>query len=470
MELTFIGHQSWMLSSGAHRILVDPILDISFGTNKNLQFELRPSRRVYLKKVPAPSAVILSTEHLQHFQPRSFKAMRDHGWHTPVFVHRLFPACAVEILTKLGFTVQRLADGEVMRSGPFEFALFTNSATVLPWDRRVASVAFSEGAQSIVIQSDTIPSPRLANWITSGKRELVALIATNNSFAVRAGTGAGLSNIFPVRTRADYGAVGARSLIGSLLDPFKDFPFTPNLIIVGAGYRDTRGVMLPPQWTQSELAALANQLSLETRISAPRPGQCANLDLKMCWSKIEWISELPDHPPTVDVFADDPWRMLRLFPSSEPSDTEEQKLMAALSELAQAAILAPFGKTLVRTNRHLDRWLGRQRFVLQLMESVGGRDYSLDLTDALFHEVPHTGDDALRRYPFGIRVSRADFIALLDGDIQIWELSLVCARQWYISQFTESPMAFLYSYFAESIRQDLAATSYARDLQISSSL
>lgn len=138
---------------------------------------------------------------------------------------------------------------------------------------------------------------------------------------------------------------------------------------------------------------------------------------------------------------------------------------AALRELARAMVGSPFGRELLRVGHYLGRWLGPERFVLQFVDGEGA-DLLLDLSLVEFVRRPLSGDAALRSFPFGIRTTEADFAAVLEGRLQIWELSMVGARQWYVCDRFKSPMACLYTIFNEAVRQDLARASYAHDLRV----
>src|SRR6185436_10787934 len=54
MDITFIGHQSFMVHHGATRILVDPLLEREFGLSQTPRLEVFPSRTVDLKAMPCP--------------------------------------------------------------------------------------------------------------------------------------------------------------------------------------------------------------------------------------------------------------------------------------------------------------------------------------------------------------------------------------------------------------------------------
>jgi len=58
----------------------------------------------------------------------------------------------------------------------------------------------------------------------------------------------------------------------------------------------------------------------------------------------------------------------------------------------------------------------------------------------------------------------SDVTALFAGRLQAWELGSCSFRQWFLGAPVESPTAFLYAYFDEANRSDLAGKNYAYQL------
>ena len=64
MEITFLGHQSWLISHESTHVLVDPILADRFGSNDGI--EIYPPRTIDIEHFPPVSAIFLSHEHSDH--------------------------------------------------------------------------------------------------------------------------------------------------------------------------------------------------------------------------------------------------------------------------------------------------------------------------------------------------------------------------------------------------------------------
>lgn len=451
---------SWMLGTAEHHLLVDPVLTPSFGTTPALQFVIDPPRHIDVDAMPQVDAILLTTEHLQHFQPRTFRLLAERSRRPNVHVHRMFPTCASDILTRLGFEVVRHANGEEASAGPWRFAFFTNPKETHCWDSRVAAVVVRDHLHTVVVQSDTLPSRALAAHVRRSPTPLRCVIATYNALLAEQGSGAGLTNALPIRERAQRGAAGVRLLAGALVEPFRALPPTPHLLIAGSGYKDSRGVMQAPARTPQAIARIADELSLGTRVIAPLPGQRTCLESGEDWRDVPWIERVPTRAATTEALGEGAGRLAGIY-ADAPGGLNEH----ALRELARAIVGSGFGRELLRVGHYLGRWLGPERFVIQLVDGEGF-DLVLDLCIVDFVRRPLSGDAALRTYPFGVRTTEADFAAVLRGHLQIWEFSMVAARQWYLCNRFVSPMAFFYSYFNEAIHQDLARVSFERDLLV----
>lgn len=68
------------------RILVDPVVEASFGHSPRLRFEIHPARRIDLDLMPRVDAVVVTNEHLDHFHLPSLRRlpMRRTRRHAPV--------------------------------------------------------------------------------------------------------------------------------------------------------------------------------------------------------------------------------------------------------------------------------------------------------------------------------------------------------------------------------------------------
>ena len=127
-----------------------------------------------------------------------------------------------------------------------------------------------------------------------------------------------------------------------------------------------------------------------------------------------------------------------------------------LQNIAKLMLLCKMGALLVRTNKYLDTPLTPERLILNFRcANKTVRQYALNINTASFDYLPSTAEDLFKKYPFGIDIYIEDFIALLNGEIQIKELALANIKQWYIGDKISSPIAFLLNYFSIQQRGDL---------------
>src|SRR4051812_36110603 len=121
MELTFLGHQSWMIEHGSTCVLLDPVLAPNFGHTPNVDFRVWPPRRIRVAEMPPVHAIFLSHEHLDHFHLPSLDLLPRA---TPFYVGPLMPAVVVRAVEALGFSVQRLALEAPLRVGALELTWY----------------------------------------------------------------------------------------------------------------------------------------------------------------------------------------------------------------------------------------------------------------------------------------------------------------------------------------------------------
>ena len=53
MEVTLLGHQSWLITSGNTNILIDPVLYDSFGSGDDNSIEIYPPRLINFNVMPS---------------------------------------------------------------------------------------------------------------------------------------------------------------------------------------------------------------------------------------------------------------------------------------------------------------------------------------------------------------------------------------------------------------------------------
>jgi UDP-MurNAc hydroxylase len=124
MQLTFVGHASWMVRSGKTSLLTDPTLEPTFTGGA---WEVSPSRQVSIDTLPKLDAIFISHAHRDHFDIATLARLRRSC--------RVFCAADSEILyalQRLGFEdVVPVSAWSVHTLGALEL-LFTPSEVSFP--------------------------------------------------------------------------------------------------------------------------------------------------------------------------------------------------------------------------------------------------------------------------------------------------------------------------------------------------
>src|SRR5687767_7612097 len=72
MKCTFVGHATWLVQAGRGTVLMDPLLVPAF---RDGLFEVCPTRRVRIERLPALDAIVLSHAHRDHFDLATLAAL-----------------------------------------------------------------------------------------------------------------------------------------------------------------------------------------------------------------------------------------------------------------------------------------------------------------------------------------------------------------------------------------------------------
>jgi hypothetical protein len=482
MKATSLGHLGWHLADGTTALLVNPVLEGSFGSTHEHRFFLFPRRTIALAEMGHVDGIVLTNEHIQNFHPPSLALMPRS---VPIFIGCETPPFLRHILLDLGFTVERLGHGESRLVGTIEFALFRGASTTLAMDGTVHSllVTSTKSNATLAIQSECRVHPDLVTRATAPGRKLKAFVATHN-FQLRAnGTLGFLSNAFPLPDESASGFVGIEVLNGILNEVSEHFGVVEAVILAGNGYTTHTDGQPMFRWDNQTLAGIANSLSLWSRVFAPLPSDTIHLDGSRVqiesgaasWVRLEPLcqerpqSKIPDEGSEVEA---------AYLESALPALTHEREneflgseLKVALSSLRKALLLSDLGEELLRVSSFLEGPLGPRRLVLRLCRE--GRNpepllLALDLSRGEFVEVPSSEDATLmRRYPFGLDLPLSDLEGLLRGAIQFWELAtLGVVRQWYVCDRMKSPVCFMLTYFSERLHPALAESTYRSSLTL----
>lgn len=484
LELTFLGHQTWLISRNQSHVLLDPVLGNSFGHSDELDFRVYPPRDIDLARMPVPDAMVLSHEHLDHFHLPSIDRLPRSA---PFYVGTLMPRSVSDAIEALGFQVHRVDFGEPFQVGDLELTLFAASAETVFWEKRVTqvyAVPCDARELGVFIGVDAILAESFLDRLGAGMYPpLRGVVVANNSQQVPPGALGAYSNLLPMpperTTERSGGRFPGLSILHAVMQTYlEDVPGNPDVILCGSGFLSMSAAFGPFLFSDNQrLAALANELSMTARAHGPLPGEKVTLrpdDTEV--SAVGWVtlnkammSELlaqqaaflrsPKQPPFEPIMG--------AFASDREAEEARAQVEAELAFLGRALLISKVGMLAVHTDEYLDGPLGPRRILFRFLGGPGGApcQYAFDFAASCFVPVDTPVNQALTTYPFGVEMYLKDFVAVLDGRLQIWEVGGARMRAWFVGPVYESVVSFLFEQYGEQVRQDLAARLYERAIQ-----
>jgi glyoxylase-like metal-dependent hydrolase (beta-lactamase superfamily II) len=471
LQLTFLGHQTWLVEGDGHRALVDPVLGDGFGLSPALEFRIWPPRRIDVGQMPALDAIVLTHEHLDHFHLPTLDRLDRR---IPVFTGTLLPGAVAEAIESLGFTVHRLDHDGVIQYGDLTVRLYPAGAKTLFWeDRVVQPVARLGQGPSVFIGVDADLSDVYVQQVRDGLQPMPRLaVVSNNSQIAPPGTPGSDTNLLPGAGDVRGRKSGLRVLQELLLDYLEPLDSVADVALCGNGFLPAHTPHGPYLYADHPaMAAAANSLQHLFRVHGPRPGDRLTVpaDAPITSDRVSWVAiderfeaeQLAAHA----AFLADP-KAPPLAPIAPPiGDTTAAlaELDEELPRLARDLVPTAAGQLAASIHAYLNGPLGPRRIFLALLDGPGGRDlhYAWDLTTAAFEPVDALElDDAMAQYPFGVALFFQDLIGILRGHVQVWDVAGSSMQCWNIGRPLDSLVYALFAIYGEHQRPDLAARSY----------
>ncbi|MFF0629895.1 MBL fold metallo-hydrolase [Streptomyces sp. NPDC004296] len=473
LQLTFLGHQTWLVEGDDHRILVDPVLGQGFGLSPALEFRIWPPREINVDQMPALDAIVLTHEHLDHFHLPTL-ARLDRS--IPVFTGMLLPRAVSEAIESLGFTVHRRDSCGVIQYGDLSMRLYPAGAQTLFWEDRVVQPVIRVGdGPSVFIGVDADLSDVYVQHVREGHQPMPRLaIVSNNSQIAPPGTPGSDTNLLPGAGDVRGRKSGLRVLNDLLLDYLEPLDSVADVALCGNGFLPKGTPHGPYLYADHPaMATAANSLQHLFRVHGPRPGDRLTVPATgpIATDRVEWVvideqyeaRQLAAH----DAFLADP-KAPPPAPVAPPvSDTAAAlaEVEQELSRLGRELVPTDAGKLAASIHEYLNgQPLGPRRVFLALLDGPGGADrhYTWDLTTATFEPIDTlTLDEAMALYPFGMALFFQDLVGILRGHVQIWDVAGSSMQCWNIGRPLDSLVYALFAIYGEHQRPDLAARSYA---------
>ncbi|HMH91574.1 MAG TPA: MBL fold metallo-hydrolase [Streptosporangiaceae bacterium] len=478
LELTFLGHQTWHISDGIDAVLLDPILKPAFGAGA-VEFTIWPPRIIDTAAMPAPAAVILSHEHLDHFHLPSLQLL-DRA--VPIYTGVTVPAVVTDAIEALGFEVHRVDHTQPIEIGDLQITLYPAGARTQFWENRVVQplIRRAGGAAcgEVFIGVDADVSDLYLEDIRAGRAAAPYLaVVSNNAQTVPYGALGADTNLLPGLDGPRNRTTGLQILSGLLIDYLAPLDGVCEVAICGNGFTAPRSPHGPFLYADHRaLAAQANALQHLFRVHGPRPGDRLTVPAGGCpvattaagWISIDTAAEqaaLGD----LAAFLSSP-RQIEPSPVTGPLsrqdwDTARALVDRELLELARALVATRTGALAAGIHDYLTGPLGPARLILRLLDPPGRPGdidaYAWNIHGPSLDPVPATSrDEAMARYPFGIEIYYQDLAALLQGRAQIWDVIGGSYQGWHLGEALDSPVYALFAIYGEHQRPDLAARCY----------
>ena len=473
MKVTYLGHQTWLLSEKNTNLLIDPLLTESFGTSKDLQFRVYPPRKININKIPNISGIFITNEHLDHFHIPSLRLLDKS---IPVYLGRMMPDCVKEIIKNLGFTLYEVCNAQVVHINELKIKFYIGKKGMPFWEKRVYQLyVINNKNYGVFVQSDTMVSDFFIERVNNGIEPSPSVfIATNNSQATSVDRFSAFDNLLPLPNLLKTGLPGLTILEDVLVQYTKDFFNISYILLSGGGYIIDNKEAKPFLFSDIEIVNnYLKQLSVGLVAKYLYPGEIMNItDDKVNVDVVNWITLDAEKYKYYQRKSKDenckglPSLNAPIFESQSKEnlieiESNKELIDSELKNMSSSLLLSALGKLLIATNEYLDGGLGPYRFVISLkINKNKSIKYQFNINTASFELEHNSNSDLQIKYPYGIELFLNDFIAILQGKIQIWELATANMRQWYLGDKMDSPIAFLYMYFSEQIRPDLAHKVY----------
>ncbi|ORT54737.1 MBL fold metallo-hydrolase [Streptomyces sp. CB03238] len=481
LELTFLGHQTWHITDGLSTVLLDPILAPAFGAG-NLEFEIWPPRTVDTMGMPAPGAVILSHEHLDHFHLPSLNLLSRSA---PVYTGITTPTAVTDAIAALGFTVHRVDHTQPLHIGDIEITLYPAGARTLFWEKRVAQplvrLAGTTG-NDVFIGVDADVSDLYIEQLADGALAPPRLaVVSNNAQTVPYGALGADNNLLPGLDGPRNRKTGLEILHNLLIDYLAPLDGVKDVALCGNGFTAPRSPHGPFLYSDhAALADMANKLQHLFHVHGPRPGDRLTVPTgegPITRSHATWVTPDPIAEKralaTQQVFLAEPQQVMpsAITPALPEEEWQQARALVAdeLPRLARELIATRTGALAASIHDYLHGPLSGHRLVLRLLDPPGQPgtvdSYAWNIAGPSWDKVETTSREAaIAAYPFGIEIYFQDFASLFLGRAQIWDVVGGSYQGWHIGEGLDSPVYALFAIYGEHQRPDLAARCYSNSL------
>ncbi|MFZ4402717.1 MAG: MBL fold metallo-hydrolase [Pseudobdellovibrionaceae bacterium] len=466
MNVSFIGHQTWLVESAGTNILVDPLLKTTFGASKFSFGAIYPFREVDFLSLPKIDAIVLSHEHPDHFCIDSLSMLdtKITVYVGPLMVESVKFACL-----KLGFNVKVVYPKTTINIGNIEFTLYPAGKETPFWENRVYQIYFKAKKNtsiSFFLAVDAGMSTEFIKLIHEIEAENPKLIAlSNNSQITKIGRRAAFENAITPETdnptkKGFPGLQVYKSLVVNYLielDRMKD------IVICGGGFlKGARDLEEQPYSEQNIIAEnVCNSLTYGS-LRFLKPGETLKIDSggkitrgkRLNFIKLRnraWIEK------SLNIKYNSKLNNSLFFQYSDCDNDHNLstnnfvKINRLMQELLGCLQLSSEGWAIY--NNCIER-KEEPKVEIGLISSKNKIDIVFELN--LNNGSVIATSQFRNKSSYGLKIYTNDLLSVLSGEIEFWDLSGSSLASWYVGAPMESLVPFLYGFFGECVRQDLA--------------
>lgn len=483
MKVTFIGHQTWLVEHGTTKILVDPLLCKDFGLIKNYRIDIYPPRSVDVGALADVDLIFLSHEHSDHFDIESLNLLPR----SAVFVVGVTLVEPVkQCIRDLGFTLTEIESTAPLVIKDVCLRFYPADPRTAFWESRVTQVHLEEAvspSSGVFIAVDALVSDVYKADVAQARvLPPQLIIVSNNSRVSPPGAFQSLEN-WGKNSDTSYkktGPVGVGVLSSVLTSYLEDFPTQPkHVALCGGGFiKRFEGFAAFPFSEQPVLSQLANQLSLDTNVIGLLPGECFSLDaIHGGQSSIDWVHvDHVQHQSLMDelaVFISDAktinvaGSVLPDFSTLAQYVDAQRRCEDELAKMTKSMMLFSTGRNVIQMSHYRGKKLGPRRVIVSVLSnSLGLRhSYALNVLSGKFEAVATVDlDIQMSEYPYGVCLPLVDFMGVVDGTVQIWDVVGVCIKSWFEHGIFDGVIPFFYSYYGENGSPELLAKAINQTL------
>jgi hypothetical protein len=436
-DVTFLGHQGWLVSSGEgrgdSRLLIDPLLTRDNGHGGSVA-AMFPPRRFSFEAFPPLTAVFFTHEHEDHFDIASLQHI-DRA--VPVLLSARSSTAAVTILTEMGFGVRRVHAGEVIELGELVLSLFapdTKADVADEWDVLPYLVHDRRGHGSFFSSVDVSFHPKIERALAKLQAKPGVWAFTNNAMDFSCMAGGDVVLEEPLDS-----AAAARKW----LEEWSGLAFrwgTPVASLFCGGGMSFSGERA---WlnrnvfrahSEDVAKAMSTLLPGQTFL-VPRPGETLSLVDGVVTNRrphSAFLSTPPESEWPSRQYVGDVSLLGDYAPFTEARDLTPDELGEMERELAGFAAFL-YGSKIFRDLLALDTSdLGGRRPTISLVllcdDEGGSYTYEYDATACAF--VDARGDDPVADYVGGLECWASDLLAVFRGDISVGAIMFGRGRTW----------------------------------------